>query len=127
MKVIFSNLNKRKSFRISVSRRLEVIRFGHISLRESFENPTRKTCRILFAKLLVAKTKKTKKTTRTKKKWKRGKTNGKKYFKDWSTKTVWFRSGKVVNKKKVENIKIIRIERKKKAEHFTFFKRYYLH
>ena len=60
MKGIFSNLNKRKSFRISVSRRLEVIRFGHLSLRESFENPTRKTCRILFAKLLVAKTKKTK-------------------------------------------------------------------
>ena len=68
MKVIFFNLNKRKSFRISVSRRLEVIRFGHICLRESFENPNRKTCRILFAKLLVAKTKKTKKTTRTKKK-----------------------------------------------------------
>ena len=51
----------------------------------------------------------------------------KKYFKYWSTETVQFRSGKVVNKKNVENIKIIRIERKKKAEHFTIFKRYYLH
>ena len=60
MKVIFSNINKRKSFRISVSRRLKVIGFGYLSLTESFENPIRKTRRILFAKLLVAKTKKMK-------------------------------------------------------------------
>ena len=51
----------------------------------------------------------------------------KKYFKYWITKTVQFRSGKVVNKKKEQNIKIIRTERKKKAEHFMIFKRYYLH